>query len=167
MERWSLRHGWANRVAAHAGHLAEIERQAIEAAVVSKAVAWHEMQESQRRAEWDARCRLVKLANTLLDRWQALPNRAGTPEGIARLLEVAHKLGRLAAGMPTDVKESKETIQATLDVNWEAALAKVFRPTAPGTVVDVEVVKPAQPLSAAAAPELASGGGMMTALVES
>ena len=53
-------------------------------------------------------------------------------QGIARLLELATKLGRLAAGMPTEVKEVNTTMKATIDVDWEIAIRKAYGQTESG-----------------------------------
>ena len=41
-------------------------------------------------------------------------------EGLARLGEVFVKLGRLASGMPTEIKEVSGEFKATLSVEWES-----------------------------------------------
>ena len=126
MERWSRRYDWSGRIAAHERHVAEIERQAIERLAIERAVDWHKVEEDQRRSEWRARERAVRLANQIMDRWEEHDGKLGTLEGIARLLELASKLGRLAAGMPSEVKEVNTTITGTIDIEWEAALRKTF-----------------------------------------
>ena len=55
---------------------------------------------------------------------------------IARILEVASKMGRLAAGLATDRTEVSGELDVKVDLEFEAALKKVY-----GPVVDVEVVK--------------------------
>jgi len=57
---------------------------------------------------------------------------------IARMLEVASKMGRLAAGLATDRTEVEGEV--TLNLEFEEALKKVYGPQEP--VVDVEVVTP-------------------------
>ncbi len=52
------------------------------------------------------------------------------------------KLGRLAAGMATEVKKVTGEMKATLEVEWEVAIKKVYGPKAVGAVVDAEVVSP-------------------------
>ena len=61
-----------------------------------------------------------------MPRWEKNKAKCGTLEGIARLLELATKLGRLAAGMPTEVKEVNTTVKATIDVEWEIAIRKAY-----------------------------------------
>ncbi len=89
MERWSRRHDWTGRVAAHVGYVAQVEREAIEGLAPERAIEWEEVHEDQRISQWNARSRAVKLAEEMIERWEGTPKRCGTLEGIARLLELA------------------------------------------------------------------------------
>ena len=140
-------------MAAHAAHLAAVERQAIEGLAVEKAVEWNKVHEAVKIAEWQRHKKLIALADEMLARWEKNKAKCGTLEGIARVLELATKLARLAAGMPTEVKEVNTTMKATIDVDWEIAIRKAYQavpgPNSPEepagkteTVVDVEEVKP-------------------------
>jgi hypothetical protein len=128
MERWSRRYDWAGRIAAQAAHAAEIERQTIEGLAVERAIQWHKVEEAQRIAEWKLRTEYYELALEGIQRWKENPKRVGSLEGLARLGEVFVKLGRLAAGMPSEVKEVNTTVTGTIDIEWEAALRKTFGP---------------------------------------
>ena len=153
IERWSRRFDWPARVQAHAAHLAAVERQAIEGLAHEKAVEWDKAHEAIRIAEWQRHKKLIALADEMLVRWEKNKAKCGTLEGIARVLELATKLARLAAGMPTEVKEVNTTMKATIDVDWEIAIRKAYQavpgPNSPAQpagntepVVDVEEVKP-------------------------
>ena len=153
VEKWSRRFDWPARVAAHAGHLATVEREAIEGLALEKAVEWNKVHEAVHVAEWQRHKKLIALADEMLARWEKNKAKCGTLEGIARVLELATKLARLAAGMPTEVKEVNTTMKATIDVEWEVAIRKAYAvkgevPSpqsgvqSPGPVVDVEEVKP-------------------------
>ena len=152
IERWSRRFDWPARVQAHAAHLATIEREAIEGLALEKAVDWNKVHEAVKVAEWQRHKKLIALADEMLARWEKNKAKCGTLEGIARVLELATKLGRLAAGMPTEVKEVNTTLTATVDVEWEIAIRKAYGVATPPvtavpapkdeTVVDVQEVKP-------------------------
>ncbi len=150
MERWSRRFDWSGRVQAHAAHLAMVERQAIEGLAVEKAIEWDKVHEAVKIAEWQRHKKLIALADEMLVRWEKNKAKCGTLEGIARVLELATKLARLAAGMPTEVKEVNTNMKATIDVDWEIAIRKAYQAKAAGaepavageTVVDVQEVKP-------------------------
>jgi len=150
VERWSRRFDWPARVEAHAAHLAEAERKAIEGLALEKAVEWHKVHEAVKVAEWQRHKKLIALADEMIARWEKNKAKCGTLEGIARLLELATKLGRLAAGMPTEVKEVNTTVKATIDMEWEIAIRKAYgvaeSPKSEirnpkGEVVDVEEVQ--------------------------
>ncbi len=153
IERWSRRFDWPARVKAHASHLAAVERQAIEGLAHEKAIEWDKVHEAVKIAEWQRHKKLIALADEMLERWEKNKAKCGTLEGIARVLELATKLARLAAGMPTEVKEVNTTMKATIDVDWEIAIRKAYGQVAapPATVtvepktetiVDAEEVKP-------------------------
>src|SRR5262245_49372726 len=104
IERWSRKFDWPARIQAYVAHLATVERAAIEGLAVAKAVEWQKVHEAVRVAEWQRHQRLIALADEMIARWEKNKLKCGTLEGIARVLELATKLGRLAAGMPTEVK---------------------------------------------------------------
>jgi len=141
MEKWSGRWNWLARVQAHDAHLALVEREAAEVLARTRAVDWVKRREEHQEDEWRVRCELVKLAREAIKRWMENPKKCGTLEGIARLLDLASKLGRLATGMPTDRTEITGEVQTKIDVEWEIALKRVYgRPAERGQVVDVEEV---------------------------
>jgi hypothetical protein len=154
IERWSRRFDWPARVQAHAAHLAAVERQAIEGLALEKAVEWDKVHEAVKIAEWQRHKKLIALADEMLARWEKNKAKCGTLEGIARVLELATKLARLAAGMPTEVKEVNATMKATIDVEWDVAIRKAYgqaelgsnSPAVPAgktePVIDVQEVKP-------------------------
>jgi hypothetical protein len=147
IERWSRKFDWPARIQAHAAHVALVEREAIESLAMERAVDWSKVHEAVKVAEWQRHKKLIALADEMIQRWEKNKNKCGTLEGIARVLELATKLGRLAAGMPTEVKEVNTTMKATIDVEWDVAIRKAYGEKAesenrkPETVVDVEEVK--------------------------
>ncbi|MEI7732840.1 MAG: hypothetical protein WCO56_24930 [Verrucomicrobiota bacterium] len=138
IRRWSARYGWTARVQAHGAHLAMVERQATEVAARSKAAEWLARQVEHREEEWRIRNELVEAGREALRRWKENPQRCGSLEGIARMLELASKLGRLASGMPTDHTEVTGEITVTVDVEWEMALKKVYGKEPPAKIIDVD-----------------------------
>ena len=150
VRRWSARWQWTDRVAAHAAHLAVIEREAIEGLAVERAVEWSKVHEVVKIAEWQRHKKLIALADEMIARWEKNKAKCGTLEGIARVLELATKLGRLAAGMPTEVKEVNTTVSGEdggpIKVELEVALRKVYGDGEMGrrgdaeTIVEAEVI---------------------------
>jgi hypothetical protein len=109
-------------------------------------VDWVQRQEEHREKEWVLRCKLIHVAETAIERWLAKPDRCGSLEGIARLLDLASRLGRLSSGLPTDKTEVTGQVEAKLELEWEIALRKAygepegeFGAGQKGSVVDVEV----------------------------
>ena len=142
IERWCTKYDWPARVQAHAAHLALVERQATEAALRSKAAEWLTRQSEHREEEWKVRSELLEAGREALRRWRANAARCGSLEGIARMLELASKLGRLASGMPTDHTEVTGEVTLSVDLEWEVALKKVYgRPAQPAPrVIEAEVI---------------------------
>lgn len=122
-------------MAAHEAHLAAVEREATEALARGKAAEWLTRQAEQRDEEWRTRNEALDLARAAIGRWKANEKRCGSLEGIARLLELASKLGRLASGMATDKTEVTGEDGGPIRVELSAALNKIY-----GDVVDVEAV---------------------------
>jgi len=96
MEKWSRKFDWPARVQAHTAHLADIERKSAEAVAVKNGADWAARQEQHREDEWQSRGELVALAREAIARWKKNEARCGTLEGIARLLDLASKLGRVS-----------------------------------------------------------------------
>ena len=141
MERWSKRFDWSARVQAHGAHMALVEREAAEALARAKGVDWVKRQEEHREDEWRLRCELIETAREALSRWRSKLERCGTLEGIARLLELASRLGRLSSGMATEKAEVTGEVNGVVrvEVEIEAALKKVYGDREPcEPVIDVE-----------------------------
>ncbi|HTL52749.1 MAG TPA: hypothetical protein VL860_09260 [Planctomycetota bacterium] len=166
MEKWSRKFDWPARVQAHAAHIAEAERHAIEKMAVENAVEWHKLHEGVRREAWKEAEETIAMVRKAREEWIAKGRLPGW-EGMARMLELAFKLKQFAAGMPSEIKEVNTNITATIDVDWEIAIKKAYAaaevrhpnsPAAPAvlpdghqqaeaapkteTIVDVEEVKP-------------------------
>ena len=138
MEKWSRRFDWPARVVAHGGHLAMIEREAAEAIVRAKGVDWAERYAELRESEWKARAELVDLAWEVIRRWRSKPERVGSLEGLARLLDLMSTLGRRACEVATERKEVTGPDGGPIRIEIEAALDKIYGKPLPGEVVDVQ-----------------------------
>ena len=153
MEKWSRKYDWPARVAAHGAHLALVEREAAEAVVRAKGADWAERYAELRESEWRARNELVDLAWEVIRRWRSKPERVGSLEGLARLLDLMSTLGRRACEVATERREVTGPDGGPIRVEIEAALEKIYGKPIPGEVVDVEAA-PAVP----ALPEAPCGG---------
>ena len=102
IERWAAKFDWRSRVAAHGAHLAVVERDAIEAAARSKAAEWESREQKLRETEWAMHEQAIAAAKRGLDAYMAREKVYANLADIARMLEIASKLGRLATGLGTD-----------------------------------------------------------------
>ena len=137
LERWSKRYDWGGRVQAQAAHFAMIEREATEAVARGKAAEWLTRQEKIRDREWSMHEKCLAAAERALASFMEREKVYANLSDIARILEVASKLGRLAAGMATDRTEVTGEDGGPIRVELSAALSKIY-----GDVVDVECTSP-------------------------
>lgn len=131
IERWSRKFDWPARVQAHAAHLADIERKTAEALAVQAGTDWAARQEQHREDEWQTRSELIALAREAIDRWKKNPARCGTLEGIARLLDLASKLGRVSSGLSLEPVDKPVEEDAAFMIQIEVALDKIYGQAAP------------------------------------
>ena len=137
IERWSKRFDWGGRVQAHGAHFAAIEREATEAVARGKATEWLKRQQELREREWMMHEKCIAAAERGLKAFMEREKVYANLSDIARMLEVASKLGRLAAGMATDKTEITGEDGGPIRVELSAALSKIY-----GDVVDVECTSP-------------------------
>lgn len=126
MERWSRQHNWVARVEAHAEHFAAMSRGAELEVVREYALEKAKRENAQKESEWQTRCEALALARECIARFKDNIRKTGTLEGIARLLELASKLGRLSCDMATDKTEKTVDEVHTLSVEFRAAIEKVY-----------------------------------------
>ena len=139
IERWSRKFDWPARIQAHAAHLADIERKTAEALAVQAGTDWAKRQEQHREDEWQTRGELIALAREAIERWKKNPARCGTLEGIARLLDLASKLGRVSSGLSLEPLEKDGEEDAAFMIQIEVALEKIYGPATPPSNAVVEV----------------------------
>ena len=145
IERWSAKFYWPVRVQAHAAHLTDIERKAVEVAARGKAVEWEAREQQLRETEWAMHERAIAAAKRGLDAYMEREKVYANLADIARMLEIASKLGRLATGLDKSNGEKSDDAPQMLRVEVSVALEKIYGQveTAPaGGFVDVEEVKP-------------------------
>ena len=92
---WGAKYGWMDRIRAHDGYLAEVERQAIERVAIEKAVDWWQLQEPTRRLAWQKAEQAIAMVDKAFARWEKSRRNVGF-DGMARMLELAFKLKQFA-----------------------------------------------------------------------
>ena len=140
--RWSEKFDWPARVAAHGAHFAIIEREAIEAVARGKAAVWEKRETQLRETEWAMHERAIAAAKRGLDAYMDKDKVYANLADIARMLEIASKLGRLATGLDKSNGEMADEPQ-TLRVEVTVALEKIYgqaEPAPTGGIVDVQTV---------------------------
>ena len=140
VRRWSAKFGWTERVAAYSAHLTVVEREAIEAAARAKGPQWEAREQQLRETEWAMHERAIAAAKRGLDAYMAREKVYANLADIARMLEIASKLGRLATGLGTDGDRRKGDELPAVRVEVRVALEKIYGEPLPGEVVDVDVV---------------------------
>jgi hypothetical protein len=135
--RWSRKFDWASRVQAHAGHLAIVEREAMEAVARSKAAEWSQREQALRETEWAMHERAIAAAKRGLDAYMEREKVYANLADIARMLEIASKLGRLVTGLGDGEKRIGNELP-TVRVEVTLALEKIY---GQAEIVDVEATK--------------------------
>lgn len=136
--RWSSKFDWPGRLKAYATHLAIVEREAIEAVARSKAAEWEARKQKLLETEWEYHERAIAAAKRGLDAYMEREKVYANLADIARMLEIASKLGRLATGLGTDGDRRKGDELPAVRVEVTVALEKIYGEPLPGEVVDVE-----------------------------
>ena len=140
LKRWSGKFDWPARVQAHGAHLAIIEREAVEAVARGKAAEWEKRETQLRETEWAMHESAIAAAKKGLAAYMEREKVYANLADIARMLEIASKLGRLATGLGTDGEGRTGDDLPGLRVEVTVALEKIFNEPLPGEVVDVQTV---------------------------
>jgi len=118
-----------------------VEREAIEAAARGKAAEWSSREQKLRETEWAMHEAAIAAAKKGLDAYMDKDKVYANLADIARMLEIASKLGRLATGLDKSNGEQRDGDDLPgLRVEVTVALEKIYSEPLPGEVVDVEVV---------------------------
>jgi hypothetical protein len=137
LRRWAKKFDWPARVAAHGAHLAVVEREAIEAVARGKAAEWESREQKLRETEWEMHERAIAAAKRGLDAYMEREKVYANLADIARMLEIASKLGRLATGLGDGERRKDDDLPA-VRVEVTVALEKIYGEPLPGEIVDVE-----------------------------
>src|SRR5690349_18346029 len=124
LERWSRKFDWPGRVQAQAAYLATVEREATEAVARGKAAEWLKRQQDVREREWQMHEKCIAAAERAFQAFMSREKVYANLADIARMLEVASKLGRLASGLATDKTEITGEDGGPIRIELEAALKK-------------------------------------------
>ena len=144
VHRWASRWRWAERVRAYEDHTALVQRDANDALIRLKAPEWLARQQAIREAGWQVQEKAIRACEEALRRFMANEGRGATLGDVARLMEAATKVGRLAAGMATERTETSHEARGVLSVEIMAALDKVYGAEGERqkvAVIDVETVE--------------------------
>ena len=123
---------------AHSAHLAIVEREAIEVTARGKAAEWEGREQKLRETEWAMHERAIAAAQRGLDAYMAREKVYANLSDIARMLEIASKLGRLATGLGTNGERMNGDELPAVRVEVTVALEKIYGEPLPGEVVDIE-----------------------------
>ena len=116
-----LQHGMPNKGRV----LAVVEREAAEALVRGKAAEWEKRETQLRETEWSMHEAAIAAAKRGLAAYMDKDKVYANLADIARMLEIASKLGRLATGLDKSNGETADEPQ-TLRVEVTVALEKIY-----------------------------------------
>ena len=127
LNRWSAKFKWIERIKENDERIAIRERNNLELAAAKRGVNWAVRAQKLKEKEWDIANRLMDGGKILLERLLAKQERKLTGSDVARLLEVASKLGRLSTGMATEQSAiAIGTTNGSVGVDFSAALVKAY-----------------------------------------
>jgi len=141
VKRWSGKFKWKERTAAY--HT-ELLRARVETEVAAKRdVAASQAEQAETWKEWEraAAGELLNRARKAIESFDARDPADISLSEIARALEVASKLGRLAAGLATDNTELSGKGGGPIHLEFEASLKRIYGTGSPLVItVDAEAV---------------------------
>ncbi len=140
LKRWSAKFRWLDRVRARETYLAGVEREAIEAAARSKAAEWLQREQKLRETEWEMHEQAIAAAKKGMAAYMGREKVYANLADIARMLEVASKMGRLATGLGTEGEQRGADDLPMVRVEVTVALEKIYGEPLPGEVVDIQTV---------------------------
>ncbi len=144
IRRWAAKFDWHARALAFDGEKAKIAIKAIEQEAAANAGIWSKRIQKQRETEWEMHEAAIAAARRGIDAYLSREKVYGNLSDIARILEVASKLGRLATGAGDGEQRSANELPA-VRVEFNLALEKVYSDPLPGELAG----QPALPVAPA------------------
>lgn len=117
---------WIERARAYDHEIAQVEANELRKVARKRGVDWAVRAQKLREAEWEMAEKLLEGGKELLERLLSKQERKLTGSDVARLIEVASKIGRLSAGMATDHQAVAGPDGGPVRVDFSAALARVY-----------------------------------------
>lgn len=125
LRRLSARHEWRMRAQAYESFRADAAEEALRRAHQDEEINWQERARRFRDAEWRLREDMMQAGQAALAQFGRTRGRASVPS-IVRLIDLASRLGRRAAGLPENGAAPASAADAPLMPDFEAALRKVY-----------------------------------------
>lgn len=141
IRRWAVKFDWHARALAFDGEKAKIAIKAIEAEAASAAGEWKRREKQLKETEWSMHEAAIAAARRGLDSYLTREKVYANLTDIARILEVASKLGRLATGLGMG-DEPRESELPAVRVEFNLALDKIYSQPLPGELVAAAGLSP-------------------------
>lgn len=139
--RWSAKFDWRARALAFDVEKSKIAIKAIEAAAANAAAEWKRREKQLKETEWAMHEAAIAAARRALDSYLTREKVYANLTDIARILEVASKLGRLATGVGMGEERCESELPA-VRVEFNLALEKVYSEPLPGELVAAAGLSP-------------------------
>ena len=145
LQKWCSKYDWTARCAAHTAHFAMVERKAQEKQIVLASAEWKKRETRLKETEWAMHERAIAAAQRGLNAFMEKEKVYANLSDIARMLEIASKLGRLATGIGTEPNRTAGN-GPVVRVEVNVALEKIYGQPLPcevatPAVIDIEEVK--------------------------
>jgi hypothetical protein len=137
LRKWYQKHHWLMRYQAMTAAQGEAVLQSTRQRAERALAEWAERKDQLRATEWMLHLALVEAGQRALELLgKGKGGRVG-PSDVAKLLDLASRLGRLATGLATESTEVTGGVLGALHVDIEVALKKVYGQEKAARVVDL------------------------------
>ena len=158
LRKWYQKHHWLMRYQAMTAAQGEAVLQSTRQKAERALAEWAERKEQLRATEWTLHLALVEAGQRGLEMLgKGDGKQVMEASDVARLLDLASKLGRLATGLATDSKEVTGGVLGALHVDIEVALKKVYGHEKTAKVIDLAPARVERVVEAARGPGEAGG----------
>lgn len=150
VKQWRRDWRWSGRLVAYERHLVAVQQKAAETRLVISATDWAARANQIREAEFETAKEALEICRRMINKIGKALNHRKTVSinqiaNVAKLLDIASKVGRLASGLDTERTANTTEISgpggSPLQVEVAAAIAKVYGED-PSKAIDAEEIKP-------------------------
>jgi hypothetical protein len=135
---WSGKYHWVERVHQYQAHILRSRLEVETAAIKATAETWAKRHDEFREREWNVGAKLLAVAHRCLDALATKDPDDATLAEVSRAIDVADRIARLSLDLATINAHLNADINATVRIEAQTALDKIYGEPIPGEIVDVQ-----------------------------